>query len=350
MKKRGKPIYRMMLLIICIQVLFCTAMSSSVAAQPSLPEHEATATEAPAQTSTPQENGAGMAAQESEKRPLLILKKYEYSDDVLSANSKAEITLTIQNIGKESANTVYIKIQSEGDIIPADNINRREVGQIGSRKSKSISIPIAIQNHAKPGAQKITVSLDYANTTGDFFSTTEEILCQIKQPLRISCDTPPLPARGYAGDTISVPVNVVNLGQSALYNVMCTIEGEGLFPQSSLFLGTVEQGTSGNGEIYVFLGAKEETQQAYGPVQGMLKIIYEDEYGASFEKSVPLSTLTIEAPRAVATEAPKESEEKQTAGQWWVTISILAVVILGIVAGFLYKNHKRKRGRHDEDG
>lgn len=303
-------------------------------------------------TTSPSTPSAGPsdAPETDASQPRLVLKKYELSEPVLSAGSKITVTLTFQNIGKVTAHSVYVKVQSEGDLLPADHINRHEVGQIAPQKNKSISIPLIVQTNAKPGAQKLSVSFEYANAAGEFFSASEEILCPIKQPLRLSCDTPSIPEHGYAGDTLSVPVNVMNLGQSSLCNVQCTVEGPGLAPQSSLFLGTIEQGNSKNGEIFVFLGPKDTSDTSlYGQTQGTLKIIYEDEYGTAFDQSVSLPAFTIDSPRSVPTAMPDSSETpSETADQWWVTLVVLLVLLGGMLAWFIYQRCRSVKGRHDE--
>lgn len=345
MKKNIKIINLIVPFLLFLLLMFYTTYG--VLAQSSSPAPSATAM--PTMTNM-QSEASDVIEQNTTDRPVIILKKYQYSESILSANSEAKIILTFDNIGKASAYTVYVKIQSEGDILPSDNINQRELGKINIQKSKSISIPITIQNNAKPGPQKITVFIDYTDESGNLFSSTEEIPCQIKQPLRIACDSPLLPERSYAGDTISVPINIMNLGQSSLYNVKCTIEGQGLYPQSSLFLGTIEQGTSKSGEIFVFIGSKEDAKQEYGATQGSLKVLYEDEYGESFEQSVSLPTLVIEAPRTISTVTPDESDQQNsTAKQWWIAIVTLLIIISGTIIYFIFKRRKIRKGRHYEE-
>ena len=54
-----------------------------------------------------------------------------------------------------------------------------------------------------------------------------------------------LPKEIAAGETVSLPANVFNLGKSTLRNVTVTLNGAGLFPTSSVFLGDIPPGEAG---------------------------------------------------------------------------------------------------------
>ena len=56
--------------------------------------------------------------------------------------------------------------------------------------------------------------------------------------------TPPqIAGNVYAGDTLPLDFQVMNLGRSTVYNVRCDIKGEGLLATSTAFIGNLEAGT-----------------------------------------------------------------------------------------------------------
>ena len=61
----------------------------------------------------------------------------------------------------------------------------------------------------------------------------------------MSCDPVSLPKEITAGETISLPANVFNIGKSPLRNVTVNLTGAGLFPTSSVFLGDIQPGQAG---------------------------------------------------------------------------------------------------------
>ena len=76
---------------------------------------------------------------------------------------------------------------------------------------------------------------------------------RVTQPAKINYDPISPPKEITAGETLSLPANVFNIGKSTLPNVTIMVEGAGLFPVSSVFLGDVLPGQAGSGEMKIGL-------------------------------------------------------------------------------------------------
>ena len=128
--------------------------------------------------------------------------------------------------------------------------------------------------------------------------------------------TPPqIAGNVYAGDTLPLDFQVMNLGRSTVYNVRCDIKGEGLLATSTAFIGNLEAGT-----------------------EGTITLTYEDADGKQFTSESTFST-NIQEPQVPVI----VKEEPKPAGQWWISIAIVSAIILLIVFGAgLYQIRKRK--------
>ena len=74
-------------------------------------------------------------------------------------------------------------------------------------------------------------------------------LVHVTQPAEMSYDSVSLPREVTAGETVSLPANVFNIGKSTLRNVTVNLSGAGLYPTSSVFLGDIQPGQAGYGEV-----------------------------------------------------------------------------------------------------
>ena len=130
------------------------------------------------------------------------------------------------------------------------------------------------------------------------------------------------------------------------------LEGKGLFPDKELFLGTVEAGTSADGEIKVFAGTLnmdyegniiDEDGKKYGETAGTVIFSYENEQGELTEQSQEVYT-SIKKPQIVELKVEKEAPKTN---QWWITIIILILIVLILIICWLYLRMSYYRKRAD---
>ena len=137
----------------------------------------------------------------------------------------------------------------------------------------------------------------------------------VTQPAEMSYDSVSLPREVTAGETVSLPANVFNIGKSTLRNVTVNLSGAGLYPTSSVFLGDIQPGQAGYGEMKVFVGMLSMTEgytESYGRTTGTYVISYTDDAGEIHTVEQQLST-EIKQPVIAGekTEAEKKAEEEQ---------------------------------------
>lgn len=144
--------------------------------------------------------------------------------------------------------------------------------------------------------------------------------------------------RSRAGETVSLPANVFNIGKSTLRNVAVTLTGAGLFPTSTVFLGDIQPGQAGYGEMKVFIGMLSMTEgytESYGKTTGTYTISYTDDAGETHAVEQTLSTEikqpVIEGEKTEA-ERKAEEEQKRAMSQWWISVLVAFAIIAIIIA------------------
>ena len=276
--------------------------------------------------------------QEVEK-PELFISNCIITPDTVSGEEIFTAEVTIDNIGTIRARSVRLSYGSEAaGIIPADTNNAMHLENIASGESATVSFAIRTTGDVLAGEQPFYVTLDYIDLYGGVYTNTRTFLVHVTQPAKMSCDPVSLPKEITAGETISLPANVFNIGKSPLKNVTVNLTGAGLFPTSSVFLGDIQPGQAGYGELKVFVGMLSMTEgytESYGKTTGVYTISYKDDAGEVHTAEQQLST-EIKQPilDGEKTDAEKQAEEEQkrAMSQWWISALAAFAVIAIIVA------------------
>ena len=276
--------------------------------------------------------------QEVEK-PELFISNCIITPDTVSGEEIFTAEVTIDNIGTIRARSVRLSYGSEAaGIIPADTNNAMHLENIASGESATVSFAIRTTGDVLAGEQPFYVTLDYIDLYGGVYTNTRTFLVHVTQPAKMSCDPVSLPKEITAGETISLPANGFNIGKSPLRNVTVNLTGAGLFPTSSVFLGDIQPGQAGYGELKVFVGMLSMTEgytESYGKTTGVYTISYKDDAGEVHTAEQQLST-EIKQPilDGEKTDAEKQAEEEQkrAMSQWWISALAAFAVIAIIVA------------------
>ena len=276
--------------------------------------------------------------QEVEK-PELFISNCIITPDTVSGEEIFTAEVTIDNIGTIRARSVRLSYGSEAaGIIPADTNNAMHLENIASGESATVSFALRTTGDVLAGEQPFYVTLDYVDLYGGVYTNTRTFLVHVTQPAKMSCDPVSLPKEVTAGETFTLPANVFNIGKSPLRNVTVNLTGAGLFPTSSVFLGDIQPGQAGYGELKVFVGMLSMTEgytESYGKTTGVYTVSYKDDAGEVHTAEQQLST-EIKQPilDGEKTDAEKQAEEEQkrAMSQWWISALAAFAVIAIIVA------------------
>lgn len=272
---------------------------------------------------------------EAVDKPELFISACKITPDTVSGNEEFTVQATIENIGAIRARSVTLTYGSEAEgIVPVETVSAMLLDNIASEESTTATFKLKTTKDVLAGNRPFYVKLDYVDLYGGVYTATRQFLIAVTQPAAISYDPVSLPKEITAGETVTLPANVFNIGKSILRNVTITLTGAGLFPTSSVFLGDVPPGEAGNGEMKVFAGMLSMTEgytESYGKTSGKYTISYQDDFEETYIIELDVST-EIKKP---VIEGEKDKKEEDTASQWWISIlvgfAIIAIIITVIV-------------------
>jgi len=295
------------------------------------------------------------------EEPKIIITDYSIPETV-TAGDLFDINITLFNT-EEYWHAKNIAVTCEGmttDITPATQVNAYFIEEIRDEETYELTLHLKTRLDAAQGPQKVQINIEYEDSDGTSYQNSAQIPVEILQPLRLELDDVNIESKVNAGDSLPVSVNVYNMGRCTIYNVLCTLEMQGVIPEGSVYLGNMEPGTGSTAEIFAFFGtldmgpdassSGDENTQKYGMSNGTLTVTYEDEYGEQFSQVIDVSTQ-IEKPVFDLSDKDEEPEEEpEKASQWWVSVllSIGVIIIVYTVISYRRKVSKLKKEYGDE--
>lgn len=332
---------RMTLLILLVLSLLTVHMTASA---------EVTSQEvAPQEISVSSEPPVGSAR--------LIVSDYALSSDPVLCGDGFTITLTLRNTSNDYAakNIKLMLKDAQNEIIPERKIGSIYVDRIAADSSKTLSIQMKASASAKTDNKALALSITYEDDTGKTITDTDELYVPVRAPLKLEFDEPSLPERVVSGETIPLRINCYNRGTGTVNNIVCTIEGDGLVPESRAFFGNMASGEQKTQEVYILITRKNmnstsslSDEDKYGQVTANVQITYEDMDGKSYSETMDLTT-SITAPVQETVVPQTETQDEPTAGQWWISITVIVLLIGAVVAVLCVQNHKKRKALQNNE-
>ena len=287
------------------------------------------------------------------EKPELFISACTVNPDTVGGEEEFSVDATIDNIGAIRARSVRLSYGSEAaGIVPVETNSAMHLPNIASGKSETVSFNLRTTKDVLAGEQPFYIMLDYVDLYGGVYTNTRTFLVHVTQPAEMSYDSVSLPREVTAGETISLPANVFNIGKSTLRNVTVNLSGAGLYPTSSVFLGDIQPGQAGYGEMKVFVGMLSMTEgytESYGRTSAVYTISYTDDAGEAHTVEQQLSTeikQPVIAGEKTEAERKAEEEQKRAMSQWWVSalvaFAIISIVVALIVVGKFTRMMKMK--------
>ena len=268
------------------------------------------------------------------EKPELFISACTINPDTVGGDEEFVVDVTVKNIGAIRARSVRLTFGSEAvGIVPVETNNSILLDNIASAESTAASFKLKTTTDVLAGNQPFYITLDYVDLYGGVYTATRTFLVNVTQPAEIKYDPITVPKDITAGETLSLPANVFNVGKSTLRNVTITVTGAGVFPVSSVFLGDILPGEAGNGVMKVFIGMLSMTEgytESYGKTNGKYIITYSDDTDEEYKIELDFST-EIKQPKIEADEADSKLTEKP-AFQWWVMVLVGFAIIAIIIA------------------
>ncbi len=285
--------------------------------------------------------------------PVVYISKTVIEPEAIQAGESFTMTVTLKNsittkfvrnmLVTVDTGNVQIDLEEDSNIFPVDRIDAGGEVELTVHFSTDTSLP--------SGKYPITFSFKYDSSKTLNLSSTGASVVEIKQPANMELVMPRFSTSVSAGETVPMSFQVMNMGRSAMYNVRCVVSGYGFAPSNTGYIGTMEAGTSANTKVDLYiipLNASEgnENGSQYGQTTGTVTLIYEDEVGQEYQQETTFDTTVNRPVVELPENNTEEEEEERRVGSWWISISILGLLILATVGLLFLKTRKERRGGH----
>lgn len=285
--------------------------------------------------------------------PVVYISKTVIEPEAIQAGESFTMTVTLKNsittkfvrnmLVTVDTGNVQIDLEEDSNIFSVDRIDAGGAVELTVHFSTDTSLP--------SGKYPITFSFKYDSSKTLNLSSTGASVVEIKQPANMELVMQRFSTSVSAGETVPMSFQVMNMGRSAMYNVRCVVSGYGFAPSNTGYIGTMVAGTSANTKVDLYiipLNASEgnENGPQYGQTTGTVTLIYEDEAGQEYRQETTFDTMVNRPVVELPENNTEDEEEERRVGSWWISISILGLLILAAVGLLFLKARKERRGGH----
>lgn len=270
---------------------------------------------------------------------VAISLEEDAQDGVVNAGDHIRVTVTLINTSQSQAlENMAVTAASPGEgfalLSASDSVY---IGALPAGGTVDVVYDYQVAPETPAGQYGIPLSYDYAYNKGETGSGAGSARVNISQPLDMEFSLSRMPAEAVVSDVVEANVQAINLSHAKAYNVRAVIEGDGLLPSGTAFIGDLEGGTSGEKPLQVTITGLTSSDTPYGPASGTVTYLYEDGDGREYTQTGSFN-LDIKSP--FSEEKPKEKDDP---GQFWIVMGAVGVVLLGLI-GVLVLRAARRRG------
>ena len=283
----------------------------------------------------------------------MIVVKNKLSTDKILSGSDFTDTVILKNTNKDKHIqniTVTVSCESE-NVSLCGETNVFYYDKLEADDVLELPLEFMVDEKASEGKYIVKLFFSYDDPQAASLSSEGEFYFRVYQKMRVGLETGEVTEQINAGDSISLPIQVMNLGRGTIYNVRCNVEGTGLTASQSLFIGNLEGGTAGSGELVLFAGMvnanAEDEAERYGSAYGNIVMTYEDEEGNSYTEEQEYSTNI--SPIKIKSSESDVVKDESTIGKQLVAgvIFLLAVIGISIIIQTRHKGKGAESGESD---
>lgn len=292
------------------------------------------------------------AEEKPTSEPKVIIEKIIDMPEKIESGSEADFIVVLKNTNKKKYvqnMTVTVNCEEAGISLLADS-NVFYFEKLGCQAILELPLKFKVEEKTVAGKYPVTLEISYDNPDAVSLTSVGKIELDVSQKLDVGLEVGDIAESVNAGDVMTIPIQVINMGRGSIYNVRCQIEMAGLTASTSLFLGNVDAGNAAGGELNVFAGMvfpeADTEEQRYGYTSGSVMLIYEDENGTEYQMEQEISTTVN--PLVVNTSANDSEEESPKIGLQMVGGSVVLCGVAAAIFFFSLLIRKKKTGVEDE--
>ncbi|MDR2515715.1 MAG: hypothetical protein LBD02_11025 [Christensenellaceae bacterium] len=216
-------------------------------------------------------------------KAMLLIESIAYSPATIVAGDEFDLTLRFRNTTKYAISDVRAALSDETQtLLPANGSNTIYIASVGAGETQEAVVRIKTTPNA--GIQPPVLSIAYSFVQKRVaYESKDDVTIPVAQLPNLQLDAPNYPTEVYEGDSLGITMNLFNKGKSTIYNVLVTLQAEGLRAEESYFAGNMEPGTTKTYDVSVSI-----EPGVSGPVSGKLLVTYEDNYGGETQREVPI--------------------------------------------------------------
>ena len=279
--------------------------------------------------------------------PKLIVSSTRANTEMVTAGDTLVVSVDIKNTSKiKKVQNITITATTEATGLYIENdTNTFYYSSLGTEKTLIQELRIRTTKDMEQGRYNINLEIAYEDGEATAFTVAGIVPIDIVQEAKVELDDVWIDKNVYAGDTIALPIKVINKGRAGVYNVSCELTGFGLFPDGSAYFGSMESGTEQMKDMNVFIGSLDMSdgysgEDKYGYTQGIIVLTYEDSNGKEYREEYNVETVIKAAPVPV-------EEKTETVSEWWISITIVLILVL-ILSGYYWWKQKKKKRLYEE--
>ncbi len=291
------------------------------------------------------------ATPKPQSQPKVIVSGYSINPSPVNAGEGFTATVTLKNTSeKKSVQNITVTVSCDCPNFALQNdTSTMFLGKLAKGKTTDVVLDYKTDLETPASRYNITLAIDYEDSNASPLSSSGSVQVAVAQSLRVEMEPPKIASEVNAGDTMPLKFQVMNMGRGKVYNVRCELAAPGLIPSETAFIGNMEPGMDGEGEMDVFVGMKNMTEgyegdDKYGPTSGKITLKYEDGNGQEYTEEADI--FTVINPPVISPVSAEAEEEPDKASQWWISLIVGGAVIAALVILLVAR---RKKVRQHED-
>lgn len=262
--------------------------------------------------------------------------------NMINGGDSFTVTVTLKNIGSATAKNVKLTYMGDEmmEIFAGDGMSTVLVGTIAAGASRTVKFTMEASKTAMAGRHSMMTTLDYSDDMGMPYSAQYTLNVEVFQPVEVQFDKIEFPNEIESGDRITLPIGILNVGRSSIYDVTCKLDVNGL-RGASVYIAEITAGMSESAEMNIFAGTLD-TESYYGTTSGKLTITYKDAYGEEYVYETNINTeITEPASEADASLDETEPTQPQGNSQWIISVIVgMALIAIAVAVAIVVRFYR----------